>query len=128
MLNLKYPRTWLTLGSICVAVAIFVCLAPPTTPALAPVFAINDKVEHALGYLVLSLWFSGMYPRSRYLWIALALFAMGVVVELLQGWMSLGREADVRDVIANSVGIAAGLSLARVALGGWTQRVESWLS
>jgi VanZ family protein len=85
---------------------------------------VNDKVEHAAGYMALTLWFAGIYPRSRYLWIAVALFAMGVAVEFLQGWMSLGRNSDPRDVLANTVGIAIGLAIAVTALGGWVQRVE----
>ena len=128
MLPLKFPRTWLALGWLFVGLALLVCLAPPSEPALKPFFVLNDKVEHALGYVALSIWFAGLYPRSRYVWIAVGLFAMGVVVELFQGWMSFGRQRDVRDVVANSAGIALGLLLARVALGGWAQRIEDILS
>jgi VanZ family protein len=89
---------------------------------------VNDKVEHAAGYMVLTIWFAGMYPRSRYPWIAIALFAMGVMVEFLQGWMSVGRNRDALDVLANTTGIAIGLSLALTLLDGWAQRVETFLT
>lgn len=128
MLPLKFPRTWLALGWVFVSLALLACLVPPSAPGLQPLFVLNDKVEHALGYVALSVWFAGLYPRSRYLWIALALFAMGVVIEFLQGWMSFGRNSDARDVVANTIGIAIGLLLARVALGGWAQRIECLLS
>jgi glycopeptide antibiotics resistance protein len=74
----------------------------------------------------MTVWFAGIYPRSRYALIALGLFLMGIVIEWVQGAMNLGRESDLRDVLANSVGIVAGLTLALAWLGGWAQRLESW--
>jgi VanZ family protein len=95
---------------------------------MSGLFAINDKVAHAVGYMALTLWFAGMYPRSRYPLIGIALFAMGVMVEFLQGWMSVGRNRDALDVLANTTGIAIGLGLALSVLNGWTQRVETLLT
>jgi VanZ family protein len=128
LLSLRYPRLWLVLGWMFVGLALLACLAPAGAPGLGGLFALNDKVEHALGYMALTVWFTGMYSRSRYVWIALALFAMGVMVELLQGWMSLGRNRDPLDVVANTTGIVIGLSLALTVLGGWAQRVEDRLA
>ena len=128
MLPLRFPRLWLVLGWLFVILALLVCLAPASAPGLGGLFAVNDKVEHAAGYMVLTLWFAGMYPRSRYAWIAIALFSMGVVVEILQGWMSVGRNRDALDVLANSTGIAIGLSLALTVMDGWAQRIESLLT
>jgi glycopeptide antibiotics resistance protein len=71
------------------------------------------------------LWFAGVYPRARYLLIAGSLFCLGVFIEGGQYAMHAGRQADVRDVIANSTGILVGLTLAWLGLGQWTQRVES---
>lgn len=91
-----------------------------------PVTGISDKIQHGTAYALLALWFAGIYPRSRYWLIAIALFLLGVGIEFAQGAMSLGREADLRDVLANSSGIAVGLMLAWLWLGGWAQRVEGW--
>jgi VanZ family protein len=127
MLPLRFPRMWLVLGWTFVVLALFACLAPSNTPVLHEVFRFNDKVEHAVGYLCLTLWFVGIYPRSHYARIAVALFAMGVTVEYLQGWMSLGRSRDPYDVMANTVGIAIGMSLALALFGGWAQSVEKFV-
>lgn len=127
MLPLRFPRLWLTLAWLFVALALLVCLAPAGAPGLRGFFAINDKVEHAFGYLVLTVWFSGIFPRRRYVWIAIGLFLMGVAVEFLQGWMAVGRNRDVLDVLANTAGIAIGLLLSMLFLGGWVQRFESLL-
>jgi len=127
MLPLRFPRLWLTLGWLLVALALLACLAPSGAPGLDSLFAINDKVAHAGGYTALMVWFAGIYARSRYVWIVVGLFAMGVSVELLQGWMSMGRNRDFADVAANSAGIAVGVALSLLWMGGWVQRLETFL-
>lgn len=126
MLPLRFPRLWLGLGWLAVAIIFFVCLAPidrlPQPPNL------NDKSEHFLAYLVLSVCFAGIYQRSRYWLIAIGLLIMGISIEFAQGAMQLGRQADVLDVIANSTGIVAGLLLCWFGLGAWIQWVEALLS
>lgn len=126
MLPLQYPRTWLFLAWLAVLAAFAAGLIPfGGGPSLG---LINDKALHASGYVALTLLLCGIYPRTRYLWIALGLFAMGVSVEYLQGWMSYGRQREPMDIVANSVGIAIGLMLAFAVLGGWALRVESYFT
>jgi VanZ family protein len=127
MLPLQYPKTWLTLGWAMVLLSLWVCLVPTNTAVLVPLFELNDKFMHMFGYVVLMLWFSGIYPRDRYRWIALALFMMGIGIEVLQEWMSVGRSADVFDVVADTLGIAIGYIAAVRWLGGWVQRLEIFL-
>ena len=126
MLSLRYPRLWLGLGWGAVALAILVCLAPieklPQPPNL------SDKTEHFAAYLLLSVWFAGIYRRGRYWIIAAGLVVMGVLIEFAQGAMGLGRHADARDVIANCSGVLAGLLLCWFGLGAWAQWVESLVS
>jgi VanZ family protein len=125
LLPLRFPRLWLLLGWIFVAAALYFCLAPGGIPGLEKA---NDRLMHVAGYLALTLWFTGIYPRSRYLLVALSFLAMGVVVELLQGAMHLGRNAELHDVYADAVGIGAGIALAFTLLGGWMRRVETWIA
>lgn len=126
MLPLRFPRLWLSLGWTAVGLAILVCLIPVNQLPQPP--NISDKTEHFLAYLLLSLWFAGIYPRTRYWIIALGLGVMGVAIEFAQGAMNLGRHADFRDVIANGSGILAGLLLCWWWLGGWAQRIEAVIS
>jgi len=123
MLPLRFPRLWLSLGWLAVGLAIVVCLMP--TDRLPLPSSLSDKSEHFIGYLLLSCWFGGIYPRSRYWIIGIGLVVMGVLIEVAQGAMGWGRQADVLDVIANSTGVVAGLLLCWMGLGGWAQRVES---
>ena len=125
LLPLRFPRLWLAVGWSLVVLALVVCLVPNGVPGTA---GLNDKFMHATGYLGLTLWFTGIYPRARYLVIALSLFAMGIAVEILQGVMHAGRNADPRDVAANALGVVLGISLALSFLGGWMQRIESWVA
>ena len=123
LLPLRHPRGWLVIGWAMIVFAILASLAPHEK---LPHTGVNDKFEHTLAYTVLALWFAGIYPRSRYMIIAIGLFVMGLVIEWAQGAMNLGRQSDFRDLIANSVGIAFGLALALTWLGGWAQRLEAW--
>ena len=123
LLALRHPRLWLVSAWILVILAVIANLVP--SHDLPTMGGVNDKVEHIVGYLVLSLWFAGIYPRSRYPMIAVGLLVMGIVIEGVQGAMRVGREADLRDVYADVVGIACGLTLALAWFGGWAQRLEA---
>jgi VanZ family protein len=119
---LRHRRALLVIGWLMVAGAVLTSLLPSHS---LPVTRVSDKVEHGAVYMVLALWFAGVYPRSRYLFIALGLFTMGIAIEWAQGAMNLGRHSDLRDVVANFTGIALGLTLALAGLGGWAQRLEA---
>ena len=123
MLPLRFPRLWLSLGWLAIALAIVVCLLPSNRLPQPP--NLSDKSEHFLCYLLLSCWFAGIYPRARYWIIGIGLLVMGVLIEFAQGAMGLGRQADAHDVLANSTGIVAGLLVCWWGLGSWTQRVEA---
>jgi VanZ family protein len=126
MLPLRYPRAWLALAWIAVAAVFIAGLLPMRGgPSLG---LINDKALHAIGYAALTVILCGIFRRSRYVWIALGLFAMGLSIEYLQDAMGYGRQREWLDVVANSIGILAGAMVALAALGGWALRVESFLT
>lgn len=122
MLPLRFRRTWLITGWALVLLAVYGSLTGDAAVAHSTIF--NDKVMHAGTYATLSLWFAGIYPRSRYIMIALGLFALGISMEFLQGIMQEGRQRDIHDVFANTLGICIGLAMATWWLSGWAQRLE----
>lgn len=122
MLPLRYGRVWLFAGWAGVLGAAIVSLTPGTSVMSLP---LSDKLIHALVYLVLMLWFGGIYRRRRYLPIAASLFALGVALEFLQ--TRVGRDRSALDMLANLTGILVGLALAWHALGGWCVKAEGWL-
>lgn len=84
----------------------------------------SDKALHFMGYFALAVWFGGVCRRSRYLLAGLLLVAFGGALEIAQGVMNLGRNADWRDFLANSCGVAAGLAICAVGLGQWMVWIE----
>jgi hypothetical protein len=123
MLPLRLGRVWLLVGWAGVIAAMVLSLWPGGVSLPVSVW---DKAQHGLGYFLLTLWFAGLYPRRKYLWIALGCFALGIVIELLQGATNT-RSMELADVAANTTGIVAALGLAYVLLGGWAARVEQAL-
>lgn len=122
MKSLRFARMWLVIGWVAVFVALYLNLMPAR---MLTVTVVNDKFEHTLGYVLLTTWFCGIYSRSRYWLIAAAFCVMGVLVEVLQGAMHVGRMADVRDVIADVFGIVIGLGLSLTLLGEWPRWLET---
>lgn len=74
----------------------------------------HDKLRHFAAFAVLAAvaWWAYAGPGPRPWWLALALFAFGVFIELVQSQIP-GRDASAADLVANSLGIACGLALAR---------------
>jgi VanZ family protein len=120
MLPLRLARVWLLAGWAGVLTAVIASLWPGGVPMPVNVW---DKVQHALGYFLLTLWFVGLYPREKYLRIAAACFALGLFIELLQG-LSETRSMQLSDVVANTAGIAVAVLLGYLLVGGWALQVE----
>jgi VanZ family protein len=110
-------RTWWTLGIGLVLLALFLCLLPSRN--LGDPVNLNDKVSHALGHAAMAVYFAGLVPRPRWWKIFVFLLCFGVVVEIAQYSMDLGREGEVGDVVANNLGALTGLALARAGLANW---------
>lgn len=86
-----------------------------------------DKWLHGLTFLVLSLWFAGLYRRISYWRVAIGLLAFGFVIEICQR-MVVYRTAEVSDIVADAAGIVVGLALGLAGAGRWCLWVESRLS
>ncbi len=128
MLPLRYTRYWRT-ASVVVLVLVMLSTLMPVgwlfgdADSVLRWFKHADKWAHALTFVVLTLWFAGLY-RS-FLGIALGLLCFGAVIELSQ--LMIGyRSAEWLDMAANAAGIITGLGIATTGLGGWSQRAEDW--
>jgi VanZ family protein len=85
----------------------------------------SDKLNHALAYLVLMLYFGqlvGVNWRRRSA-VVIGLLGYGIAIELLQALLPL-RVAELADLAANVTGIAIGLLLLRTPLGGLLIAIE----
>ena len=71
---------------------------------------VDDKVAHALTFVVLTL--TGRAAGWRPPWLLAGLAAYAVATELLQHVLPIGRRGDVLDVLADLAGVLLGLALA----------------
>ena len=72
----------------------------------------NDKVGHAIAHFIfVVLWFVVFYYKLNFkynkalAYAALFSLVYGVSIELLQGWVTISRESDFKDVLANVLGM-----------------------
>jgi VanZ family protein len=116
-------RLWWLVGFGLVGTVIYFCLIPgdevPSTP-------LNDKAEHFITHFILAAWFAGLVPRRGWWKILVGLVALGVGIEVLQGLMHEGREADYRDELANFLGALTALVVSWLGLARWPDLAD-WL-
>lgn len=124
MLSLRHRWFWIVASSVLVATVVIGSLQ--TVFVAGGVHGI-DKVEHFATYMVLAVWFTGLYRPPRYWAIAAGLLALGLTMEACQLLMQAGRIGDPFDMAANTGGVAAGLLVACFATGGWAEKLETWL-
>lgn len=73
-------------------------------------FGYFDKVSHITAYTALSFcWFlSYKNKENKFFIIALLILVYGIVIEVIQEKLTLNREGDVFDILANTIGIVSG--------------------
>lgn len=110
---LRYRSAWLGGGWLLVTLVSVLSLMPNPPEPFS--FSYVDKVEHSIAYASLSWWFCQIYMTAR-LRVVLALIAMGVLIEILQG-LSGYRYFEYADMLANSTGVLLGFLWARSCYG-----------
>jgi hypothetical protein len=120
---LAHARFWHVVGGGLVLVVVVASLVPAGS---LPHLGVTDKLEHMIAYGGLALCYGGLIAPRHYGYLALALLALGGGIEIAQGLMGLGREADWRDFYADALGAAIGLSLCMAGLRHWTSWFEQW--
>ena len=128
MLPLRFAAGWRTASLILLILVLVAMLIPagwfvPEKQKLASWFGEADKWLHGLTFLVLALWFAGQYGTDSYWRIAIGLLAFGGLIEVTQNMVEY-RSGEWFDMLANVVGIGAGLAIALLGPGGWCLWVE----
>lgn len=119
----RRPVPWVLLWCAGIVAVIVVCLGPP--PALPELPDNSDKAEHFLTYVLLAFGAVQLFGSRRALcWAGLGLVALGVGIEFAQGAFTVDRSADPFDALANTLGVAAGLSFARTRMREWLLRLD----
>ena len=132
MLPLRYARLWrvasamLLLAVLASTVMPAVWLWPDRAQFSGWVLGI-DKWAHVAAFMLLCVWFAGLYERRAFWRIGIGLLAFGVLIEICQRLVGY-RSAEWLDIVADGVGIIAGLAIASTGAAGWALRVEYWYS
>ena len=93
--------------SYTIVLAIFSLINIGSLPRLGSNF--DDKILHALAYgLLVLLWYFTLHSlkKANPIFIA-ALFSIiyGIILEILQGQVTVARNLDILDVLANCIGV-----------------------
>ncbi|MFO1435618.1 MAG: VanZ family protein [Gammaproteobacteria bacterium] len=119
----QFRALWLAAGYVLVAVIVYLSVAPSLDVNMQEG---RDKIYHALAYGTLMLWFAQAYGYRRWWVIALASCALGVGLEYVQRWMGT-RTFDYIDMLADAMGVAAGLMLAAFGINEAVSRIGALL-
>ena len=116
------PRLWLGVWVFGWALCIALSLLPPIALDGPPD---SDKLGHFLAYFILSAWAMSIFQtRGAQGLAALSLVLLGLAIEWGQAHLTLTRQGDLRDALANTLGIAAGFALAFTPAARLLQRVD----
>ena len=104
------PRLWLGVWVFGWALCIALSLLPPIELGAPPD---SDKLGHFLAYFTLMAWAVMLFQgwRARVL-VAGALILLGLGLEFAQAMLTTTRQGDARDMLANTLGVLAGLGVA----------------
>ncbi len=123
--TLRLPGLWWALGWAMVLFILYSTLAPSM---YVPTLHIWDKLEHATAFFALMIWFGGLVARRRLWMLGAVMSAFGAGIEVAQGTMGLGRDMDVHDWIADTLGILIAVALLLTCVprrqGSWLRWVE----
>lgn len=90
-------------------------LLPPKDLPQVPLFEGVDKVVHFLMYFIFSMLFSWAIKTElnykRLFFIIPVTIGWGILMEIMQLEMHLGRSFDLYDILANSIGVFVGILL-----------------
>lgn len=116
------PRLWLGVWIFGWALCIALSLLPPI-PLGGP--QDSDKIGHFLAYFTLSAWAVSIFrTRGAQGLAALSLVALGLGIEWAQANLTDNRQGDLRDALANSLGIALGFALSFTPLARLLEKFD----
>ena len=114
-----HSLTWLFRLQFLVALAIFTYFTLATDPTFST--ANNDKVWHFVGNLLFFLSARLAVLRLGNIWFVLGFVLLyGAAMELAQNLVPQ-RMFDVRDLVANALGVTAGLVIALIIQWLWSR-------
>jgi len=120
----NHRKFWLGLWLFAIITVIILSLIPP--PAILMNLPENsDKGEHFLAYFLLAFSATQLFHKSRFLYlVGLLLILLGISLEWAQSALTSTRMADPWDALANTLGVATGLSATFTSLSNILLRLQ----
>lgn len=120
----RRPWLWVSLWLLLfVVIAVGSLISPDNLPPVD--ISGFDKVQHFAGYAVLSSGAVLLFRRLRtQVLAALVIIAFGIGIEVAQASLTTDRMGDVADVLANTLGVLAGLLLSATPVAHWLERLD----
>lgn len=121
------PGWWLAGWGLLFALVAVGSLLPSS--GLPPVLPGLDKLQHFIGYALLSAYAVMLFARMRpQALAALGVIAFGIAIELAQAAWTVDRLGDSADAMANALGAMAGLLVSATPMAGWLQKIDARLA
>lgn len=117
------PFWWICALGLTVYVVVQ-CLVPPR---MVPDLHVNDKIEHAGAFWLMTFMYGGVLARRRFPLLIAGMLLLGAGIEIAQGAMGLGRDMDFWDWVADALGVVAAVIPAYLGLDSWMLYVERHL-
>ena len=122
--DLRYANWWVAIAVAALGLVLLAALMPlKSEPPWPPRW---DKTLHGLSFMLLMIVCSGPCTKSARIPILVFLFLCGLMIELIQIPLP-GRREEWGDLLADCIGLAAGLLVLRFVLGDWCLRLEQLL-
>lgn len=122
--GVKWPGVWIGGGIFWVGLVIYLSVAAVALPQLPS--SIGDKINHAVAYGFLMLWFGQIFhSKLSRLYLAMAFISLGMAMEIAQGALP-HRWFDLMDGLANTVGVVLGLILLAAGTDKLFCKLEQW--
>jgi VanZ family protein len=118
---------WLLKSGFWLPLLICTWLALAPFPPEIPVFRLSDVLQHGFAFTYLSFALSVAYPKRSAAQAALLMLLYGIGIELVQS-LEIERDAELKDVGVDVIGISLGLLLARLAAEPVRSRIAGLVS
>ena len=84
--------------------------------ATPPSIKVSDKLIHSSAYFLLTLcWLVAFKNNYKYLkintYIIILIFLYGILIEVLQTTVTVNRQFEINDILANMLGIGVGFTI-----------------
>jgi VanZ family protein len=122
--GLGFRRLWIGMIAALTAIIVLASVTPYQVPGAE---LGGDKIGHFFAYLALALAGAVIVPAERVWIVILRCLLLGFALEIVQGLWLEARQADWRDLLANTAGVACAWVIVRGGRNSWAHYVEAWL-